>query len=146
MTYLSRLIEELKENKLKVTWTKEFYSLEWCKLEPNTLFLFGDNLTHKGKRGQAIIRDEENSLGIITKKYPSNYSTSFFTDNDYEEFKDILDRKLDVLTTHLQSGNFDKIICNENIGAGLAKLDILAPKCYEYLMVQLREFEHVRML
>ena len=126
---------------MKVTWTKEFYSLEWCKLEPNALFLFGDNLTHKGKKGQAIIRDEENSFGIITKKYPNNNESSFFTDNDIEKFKDILDRKLEIVKIHLNSSKFDKVICNENIGAGLAKLDTLAPKCYEYMMVQLRDFE-----
>ena len=49
-----------------------------------------------GRGGQAIIRYCKNSYGIPTKKLPSQYEQSYFTDKEYEVnislIKDVIDK------------------------------------------------------
>lgn len=48
------------------------------------IYLFGDNLLRKGLGGQAKeMRGEPNTLGIVSKKYPSNSLSSFYSDGDF---------------------------------------------------------------
>lgn len=68
----------------------KLYSVTIVKRYPNYLFLYGSNLAGWGKGGQAIIRDLPNTYGIPTKKHPSNYNSSFFTDDEYEQNVQIL--------------------------------------------------------
>jgi len=42
------------------------------------MYIFGDNTYRVGKSGQAIIRDENNAFGIVTKVAPSNDTNAFF--------------------------------------------------------------------
>lgn len=56
---------------------------KFLRENPNVVFVFGDNLIHKGKGGAAKLRDEPNAYGFITKKYPNNQDSSFFTPGDY---------------------------------------------------------------
>ena len=49
---------------------KEYYSVEQCLANPDTLYVFGDNTQRFGKGGQAQIRDCKNSFGVCTKLYP----------------------------------------------------------------------------
>lgn len=56
---------------------------ETVRTERDKIFLFGDNLLEQGFGGQAAeMRGEENTVGIPTKKAPSNDPNSFFTDKE----------------------------------------------------------------
>lgn len=48
-----------------------YWTVNDARSNKNSLFVYGDNDIKKGKKGQAIIRDEPNAIGIPTKKYPS---------------------------------------------------------------------------
>lgn len=49
----------------------------WLKKHLECIFVFGDNLIREGYGGAAILRDEPNTYGFITKKYPDNKNESF---------------------------------------------------------------------
>ena len=66
----------------------EIFNGDWniddIKSNKNKLYIFGDNNARVGKGGQAIIRDLPNTLGIRTKKGPSNKPVAFLSDNELD--------------------------------------------------------------
>jgi hypothetical protein len=60
--------------------TVETLSPKLLRENPNWLFVFGDNALRYGKGGQAVIRDEPNAFGIVTKLKPNNTNDSYMTD------------------------------------------------------------------
>jgi hypothetical protein len=46
-------------------------------------FVYGDNLERTGYGGAAVLRDHPHALGFITKKFPDNNDTSFYTPEEY---------------------------------------------------------------
>jgi hypothetical protein len=50
---------------------------------PNVVFVFGDNLVRRGRGGAAKLRNEPNTYGFVTKKYPNNEDESFFRPAEY---------------------------------------------------------------
>jgi hypothetical protein len=103
------------------------------------LFLFGDNLIGKGEKGQAVIRDCENSMGIPTKKKPSMSSDSFFTDAELEKNK----KQIDIAFVNIMKYIFDKkpttIFIPKKIGCGLSALPIKAPQTFLYIISKINE-------
>jgi hypothetical protein len=57
---------------------------EFLKRNQHCVFVFGDNLQHKGNKGAAELRDCENTYGFVTKKFPSSDPRAFFTSSEYE--------------------------------------------------------------
>lgn len=112
------------------------------RLNRNKIFLFGDNLAEKGFGGQAReMRGEENSIGIPTKKAPSNYPASFFTDKEFDANIISIDKAFQKIPT-------DKtlVIPKAGIGTGLARLSQAAPKTFKYLNQKFAEigFDNLR--
>ena len=98
--------------------------------EPDKVFVFGDNLQRRGLGGQAReMRGEPNAVGIPTKKAPSMAESSFFTDKDYEMFRQHVKPNVDFLLA------FDGTIVwpQDGIGTGLAQLPERASKIWEYI-------------
>ena len=62
-----------------------FWTVAIVRQYPHALFVFGDNDCGKGTGGQAIIRNEPNSIGLPTKKMPRNTKHSFYTDEEYAD-------------------------------------------------------------
>lgn len=127
--------KELKERKEKRGWY--YFDGNWTtedlEKNPNDLFIFGDNDIQKGKGGQAVIRDMKNSAGIPTKKIPSKSDTSFYTDEEYEENKQKIKLAIDKILS--KKHEYVNLVFSENgIGTGLAKLDVVAPKTFKYLV------------
>jgi len=89
---------------------------EWLRKHPEVIFIFGDNLLGKGKKGSAICRDESNAWGFITKKEPNNNDSSFFRPRDYENVLIEEIYRLDKLIKQ----NSNKTILISKVGAGLA--------------------------
>lgn len=100
-----------------------------CRRYPEKVFVFGDNLKAFGKGGQAIIRDEPNSFGIPTKRYPSWDDWAFFSDqpDEIEAVKKSL--------RELYKLGQDKVIVfpEDGIGTGRAKMEEKSPIAYEMM-------------
>lgn len=68
----------------KVIIVPKYITAEFLQKNPNIIFVFGDNLVRAGKGGAAKLRDEPNTYGFITKKYPNNKDASFFRPREYK--------------------------------------------------------------
>lgn len=120
----------------------ETFTGNWTPVDVATakdkVFLFGDNIEdaktgYRPTSTQAVIRGEENAIGIPTKKNRGTSAASYFTDADFDEFKAGVD---DAITKAKESGK--TIVLPENgIGTGAAQLEKRAPKCFKYLQNQL---------
>lgn len=109
-------------------WTKKFVSLN-----KNKLFVFGDNDLRRGKGGQAIIRDLDNSIGIRTKKEPDMNYSSFYTDDELDINKDkILSDILEIKSEAMKS-NRVIVFSSGGYGTGLSDLENKAPKTFNFL-------------
>ena len=118
-------------------------NLKYLKEHPNEVFVFGDNVERKGKKGAAILRDEPNSYGFITKRYPSNFDKAFYKPSNYKEvYKEEIKWLIKEITN-----NPNKIYLISQVGAGLANRykifeEIIKPN----IKKDLKKFENVRFL
>lgn len=112
------------------------YTKKLVKENKNFYFVFGDNLNKTGHGGQAIIRDYPNTIGIPTKKYPSNHHKSFMTDNEFEENKNAIDQSFRKIELRIREGYYI-VLPRNGLGTGLAKLEEKAPKTNKYLLEKL---------
>jgi hypothetical protein len=125
---------------MKVYKTDKIILRQKIQENKDVLYLFGDNLLRKGLGGQAKeMRGEENTIGIITKKYPSNKETSFYTDNDFNSWVIEFDRDILKLETALNSGKYKALVIPQ-LGIGLAKLPEKAPRIYKHLIDTLNQY------
>ncbi len=109
--------------------TQKYITRKDIQKNRDKIYLFGDNLLHRGSGGQAKeMRGEPNSIGIPTKKFPSMYSNSFLSDEDFELAKDEIDKAFNMIPS-----SSIVIIPEDGLGTGLAKLDIKAPRIFNYI-------------
>jgi len=125
--------------KLKTEISRRF-SIEQCRLNFKSLFIFGDSLERYGEAGQAIIRREVNSIGIATKKKPSMQENAFFTDVEYEQNCKLIDEDIQRVKDYAQEKGYISVIFPQmGIGTGLADMQRKCPKTFLYLSLQLLE-------
>lgn len=111
---------------------EKIFSVELCEKDPNTVYVFGDNVQRTGKGGQAIIRDCVNSFGIATKLQPTNNDDAFFQDNP--ECLAIVQKDIGTLKLIIESDIYDTVALPESgIGTGLAQLQTKAPNILKYI-------------
>ena len=111
-----------------------FWNIKDTRENPNYLFVFGDNDIKKGKKGQAVIRDEPNALGIPTKKFPSFNISSFYYDSEFEDNKKKIDLAINNIIKNFMMKKYTRLVIPSNgFGTGLSKLNIKAPKTFKYL-------------
>jgi len=123
--------------KLKSEISRKF-SIEQCRLNFRSLFVFGDNLLRVGMGGQAIIREQPNAIGICTKLKPSMEEDAFFTDKEYEENCKIIDKDIDNIKAYAEEKKFISVVFPQNgLGTGLAQMPLKAPLTFCYLTEQL---------
>ena len=101
--------------------------------EPNAVFLFGDNLQGRGKKGQAVVRDHPAAIGIPTKKYPGSKDEHFMTDAEFEANKLAIDDAF----AQIPPGSI-VYIPHHGLGTGFAKLKEKAPKTFEHLQMRIK--------
>lgn len=117
----------------KIIIFKGWWSREDVTNYPHALFVYGDNNVRKGVGGQAIIRNLPNTIGIPTKKYPSNNPNSFYSDREYLDNKRRIDSAIKSIIS--LSANYKYVVLPEDgFGTGLAELPTRAPRTYEYLL------------
>lgn len=119
-----------------------YFTKEVCALNPNKLFIYGDNTLRYGKAGQAQIRECNNSVGIATKFHPGMGEMDFFSDLKLNQCTNIIlnDIKKVILCLTNPSRNFDTLVLPINgFGTGLSELPERAPEVYKNLCALLRQ-------
>ena len=135
MNYLPVKHQKIIRSKMftdKICLFNGYWKITDCKENPNSLFLFGDNDQKKGKKGQAIIRDCVNTHGIPTKKFPSNNSDAYYSDEDYDDnCKKIVQSFVKMID---ESSKYEEIFFpGDGFGTGLAQLSTKAPNTFTFL-------------
>lgn len=65
------------------TYKNKEITFEFLRNNPDSYFIFGDNLVRKGYGGAAKLRDHPHAIGFITKKFPDNDDGSFYRPDEY---------------------------------------------------------------
>lgn len=114
---------------MKLTYRKRI-TRAMLRAEPDTLFVFGDNMARTGYGGQAMeMRGEPNAVGIPTKWSPGMSPVDFFTDRDFDQARVAIDDAFHLLRRH--SGSI--VWPEDGIGTGLAELPQRAPKIWAHI-------------
>jgi hypothetical protein len=107
---------------------------EYLRSYPEVIFVYGDNMIHKGKGGAAKLRDEPNTYGFITKKYPCLEDRCYFKPEEYNEiFREELKKLLKFIID-----NQDKTFLISKLGSMLANKfgifeSIIEPNIKKYI-------------
>lgn len=123
---------------------RKYITRSMLSSERSTLFVFGDNIERKGRGGQAKeMRGELNAVGIPTKRSPAMSSIAFFTDRDFEEWRQASLSDWRRLFAHAKDGG--KIVWPaDGIGTGLARLQECAPTIAAAIDRNLAALENVQ--
>ena len=113
----------------------ERYSIENVKSNTNKIYIFGDNLQRTGTGGQAVIRNNENAFGIVTKLKPTRNDDAYMSDDNIDMNKQNIDSDINKIKNDGRTIVFPK----DGLGTGLAKLKEKAPQTYNYLKQRLLE-------
>ena len=117
--------------------TDKIITRDKVKENPDVLYLFGDNLLRKGLGGQAKeMRGEPNTLGIVSKKYPSNSSGSFYSDEDFYSWLQVFSADIRSLAERINSGQYKALVIPQ-IEVKLSDLPNNAPRIWKYLKTTL---------
>ncbi|MBX3291042.1 MAG: hypothetical protein KF855_17160 [Acidobacteria bacterium] len=118
----------------------QFITREYVRANRDKLFLFGDNLEQRGFGGQAAaMRGEPNALGIPTKKNPSYKAGAFFSDDEFEQNKTVIDAAFAEVIKAVTDSIHVIVVPSDGLGTGRAKLDKQAPRTFAYLQKRLAE-------
>ena len=130
--------DELRDNTKNpkpTTKTQGWITRQDLRDNPNTQYIFGDNLDKKGYGGQAKeMRGEPNAIGIPTKKKPSKKDDAYFTDEEFEANVKAIDMAINKIDT-----TKDMILPEKGIGTDLADTANKAPKTWNYLTEKMNE-------
>jgi len=128
------------------------YTRAQIQADRDSLYVFGDNLARRGgapdangwsnpRAGQAAAcRNEPNAVGIPTKRLPSMDESAFFTDDDLERVRPVIQAGFRRLADHLRTGG-TVVLPSAGIGTDRAQLAARAPSIRDYID---RCFDHLR--
>lgn len=116
---------------------------EYLRENRTEIFVFGDNDLRKGNGGAAVLRDEPNTYGFITKKFPKYADDAYYRVTEYESVYRHEINKLKVLLERHK----DKIYLISKLGAGLAnKYGIWEQVIEPQLRNDLKNYTNVKFL
>lgn len=113
-----------------ITITEEFLGEN-----PNSYFVFGDNIERWGHGGAAVLRDHPHAIGFITKKFPDNKDESFYRP---EEYSPIFFEELEKLKKIIEKRP-DKTFYISQLGGGLANKYFIWQKLIRHNLVRVLE-------
>jgi len=122
---------------------KGFWTRDKVAKQPDKVFLFGDNTNDRvntkyvPSSTQAVIRGLPNAIGIDTKKDRGTSNSSYFTDNDFPQFK----QQVDEAIQKAKDSGKTIVIPEDGIGTGKAMLKEKAPKLFKYLQQELNKLK-----
>lgn len=93
-----------------------FITRDYLKQHPNEIFVFGDNTERIGFGGAAMLRNEPNVYGFITKKVANYEDDSYYRPDEYIW---VYAEELQKLIQKIES-NPDKTYLISKLAAGLA--------------------------
>jgi len=126
-----------------IVWPRH-WTMRDCVMYPKYLFVYGDNLLRVGCAGQAVIRDCPNSVGLITKKAPSNKPIAFYSDEDLVSYQRVLSRDIHTMYSMMESGEYTHLVIPlDGWGTGLAKLDSRAPALFALINEHYLELKRI---
>ena len=115
-------------------------SQEFLDYNPDSYFVFGDNLIRQGYGGAAKLRDHPHALGFITKKYPDDMDNSFYR---LDEYSPVFFEELGKLKIIIQKHQ-NKTFYISQLGGGLAnKFRIWETLIHSNLVKELECFDNV---
>lgn len=123
-------------------YTDSIVSTRYLRENPDHIFVFGDNTIHKGKKGAARHRDEPNSIGFVTKKFPSYDKDAYYKPREY---KHVFDKELSKLMNHIES-NPKLTFLISRLGSGLANKHKIWEKVICEGLEVLRKYPNVKFL
>ena len=107
---------------------------------PDSYFVFGDNIIREGMGGAASLRYHPHAIGFITKKFPDNQSESFYKPEEYSE---VFFEELKKLKTIIEK-RLEKTFYISQLGGGLAnKFRIWERLIRHNLVRSLENFDNV---
>jgi len=113
---------------------------EFLDMNPDSYFVFGDNLERWGHGGAAKLRDHPHAIGFITKKFPDNRDSSFYKP---EEYSTVFFEELEKLKKIIEKRP-DKKFYISQLGGGLAnKFRIWELLIRDNLVRSLNNFKNV---
>lgn len=109
------------------------YSRQSIRSNPDSLYVFGDNMAEMGLGGQAReARGEPNAVGIPTKWRPSTDPAAYFSDADFDAVRPRIQERFRLLADHIHSGG-TVVWPRAGIGTGLSRLPESAPAIANYI-------------
>ncbi len=117
----------------------DMYTPELLRKYPDILWVFGDNLSRTGNGGQAIIRNEPNAIGLVSKRTPDHAPTAYMTGTptDYDAVNADFDR-----IKELAASGKQLVFPVAGIGTGLARLQTTAPDLLAYIDSEISKLIH----
>ncbi len=119
-----------------------YITSDYLKKYPNLIFVYGDNLLRKGKGGAAKLRDEPNTFGFITKKYPNNNPSSFYKPDEYYP---VFINELNKLILEIKTKQNNTFLISK-LGAGLANKYNIFEKIIQPNIYQLKVYQNITFL
>lgn len=119
---------------MPVGYAKRYYR-EDARRNPEWLYVFGDNVVRRGRKGQALeMRGEPNAVGVCTKYYPGIDPDDYFGEEPAQVIaqKRSIDNDMKRLFIHVKNGGV-VIWPSDGIGTKLAKLPERAPSTFAYI-------------
>lgn len=119
---------------------QKFITRQDLRDNPNSIYVFGDNLLRTGMGGQAAeMRGEPNAYGIPTKFGPGGAPENFFNDLDFHVVEALYDEDFYYLLEAATVGNKVVVFPLDGLGTGLADLPNRAPEIFIYLELKIRD-------
>lgn len=117
----------------------DLYTAELLRKYPDIIWVFGDNLSRIGLGGQAIIRNEPNAIGLVSKRTPDHSPTAYMTGTptDYDAVNADLLRIEELALSGKQL-----VFPAAGIGTGLARLQTTAPDLLAYIDSEISKLIH----
>ena len=116
--------------------------LKYLRENPDHIFVFGDNTLRRGKKGAAMMRDEPNAYGFITKKYPSYANDAYYKPSEY---KQVFEKELNKLQYMIELHPESTFLISQ-LGSGLANKYGIWGKVISKGLESLRKYNNVKFL
>ena len=129
-----------KPNAKDVEVESKTYTKTLVTNNPDTMYVFGDNQApprKKGSTGNAVIRYEDNSFGLVIKKKLGRTPESYF--EDINEFVENFDKQVEQITNMIGAGK--TVVFPKNLipAPELKAFKANSPEVFEYIKAKLKE-------